>query len=145
MEMKETFLKNLKDMINDKGMSFRAFSLDIGIHRRTMSRWFFDRSPSPESVVKIANYFNCSIDYLLDRSDTPNFIPSKTPATFYERYSLLKEQNSFSDYKIAKLCGIIPSAISNWKHGTIPSFEIMVCLCDIFCCSFDYLIGRSEF
>lgn len=144
MNIKEVFLTNLQEMIKDRGLSFRAFSAEIGINRRTMNRWSFDRSPSIESVVKIANYFNCSIDFLLERSDCPEINVSKNPSTFYERYTLLKERNRLSDRQIAKICTIAPSTVSNWKNGATPNFEITVKLCDIFYCSFDYLVGRSD-
>lgn len=144
MSVKDVFLTNLKEMIADKNMSFRAFSIDIGIHARTMGRWYFDRSPNCKSVVKIADYFNCSVDYLLDRTDKPEFVPTLATVSFYERFTLLKDRNKFSNHFIAKQCEIRPSGMVRWKNGTIPEFEVMVKLCDVFCCSFDYLVGRSD-
>lgn len=144
MNIKDIFLSNLKDMIADKGMSFRAFSLDIGINRRTMNRWFYDRSPRPESVIRIADYFNCSVDYLLDKTDSPKYMPSKNKESFYLRYTSLRERNKFTDRYVAQVCKIRPSAVTNWKHGAIPSLEVTASLCDLFYCSFDYLVGRSD-
>lgn len=141
--MKDTFLTNVKSMVKDRGMSFRTFSLDIGIHRRTMDRWSFDRSPSLNSVIKIADYFQCSVDYLLDKSDVPDFVLDPNKPSFYERFSLLKKQTNFTDAQISALCDIAPSTITNWKHGSVPTFEILIRLCKLFDCSFDYLVGRS--
>ena len=42
-----------------------------GISSATITQWKQGSIPSGESLAKIADYFDCSIDYLLGRTDNP--------------------------------------------------------------------------
>lgn len=144
VESKTIFLNNLKELLELRGMSMREFSNAVKINRRTIYRWFETRSPKPASLIKIADYFNCSIDYLLGRSDNINFFPSIKRTNFLSRYKILRDKSGFNDYKISSLCQMSSGTISNWKEDTLPEFEVLIKLCEIFDCSVDYLVGRSE-
>ena len=41
--------------------------------------------PKPSTLMKMADYFNVSIDYLLGRSDNDTFSKSDNPVGFYAR------------------------------------------------------------
>lgn len=44
----------------------------IGISSGSLSKWKNSGTlPNGEMLVKIANYFDCSVDYLLGRTDRP--------------------------------------------------------------------------
>lgn len=144
MDYKKIFLENLNELLIGKGLSKRKFSVDVGINRRTMCRWEQYCSPKPASLIKIADYFDCSIDYLLGRTENPTYYPSKKYDSFLNRYKTLKERKQMSDHKVSILCHISTGTISNWKEYTIPDFDILISLSNIFDCSIDYLLGRSE-
>lgn len=44
----------------------------LGFSSGTMTLWKNGTIPNGETLKKIADYFNCSVDYLLGRTDTPN-------------------------------------------------------------------------
>lgn len=144
MEAKDYFVNTLKDLILINNLSIKSFSEAIGINRRSITWWFHSRSPKLESLIKIADFFNCSIDYLVGKTDDIHFHPQSHISDFFTRYSTLKTKNQLTDYRIAKLCNIRTSTIAKWKDGVIPEFEILIKLTDIFDCSLDYLAGSGR-
>ena len=60
---------NLFELLEDKG-AFVNMARNIGISVCSMSDWKRGRSkPGMDSLIKIAKYFDVSIDYLVGRSD----------------------------------------------------------------------------
>ncbi len=140
----ENFRNNLKDLMKEKDLNFETLGKETGIDSSSLRRWQSERVPKVESLVKIADYFGCSCDFLLGFTETFEFHPGKTPSDFYSRYYKLTKPFRFKDSKIAKLCGIGKGTVSKWRQGSIPDVYILVELCEILNCSFEYLIGRSD-
>lgn len=66
-------LNNLFLIIEKKGLSASKVSADTGISTGNISDWKKGRSmPTAIKLDILANYFECSIDYLLGRTDNPN-------------------------------------------------------------------------
>lgn len=63
------YLTNLRNLLKERGKS-EELSKNTGISSGNISDWKSGRSkPALESLIKIANHFDCSVDYLLDRTD----------------------------------------------------------------------------
>ncbi len=53
-------------------------SLDLHINQNTLSRYETgQREASYAMLIAIADYFNVSVDYLLERTDDPTFCKDK--------------------------------------------------------------------
>ena len=60
------FRENLRNLINVRGITIKAFAAEIDASAATISRYLSgDRTPDLPYVVKIADYFSVSIDWLL--------------------------------------------------------------------------------
>lgn len=69
----DNFGKTLKMLRNNRNISAVKLSEDLNIHRGSLSNWETGRrTPDSEMLLKIANYFNVSVDYLLgnDKNNT---------------------------------------------------------------------------
>ena len=56
-----------------RGVSVAAMLLECGIYKSLIyDLEKRDRTPSAEVLEKIADYLNCSVDYLLGRTDRPS-------------------------------------------------------------------------
>lgn len=64
-------LNELKDEYkrNKKGMTQAKMAQDLGITPQAFSYYLNGREPSYDLLVKISEYFSCSTDYLLGKSD----------------------------------------------------------------------------
>lgn len=64
----------LKELRKAKGLSQLKLAMDLNTNQNTISRYETgEREPGIVELVKIADYFNVSIDYLLERTDDPTF------------------------------------------------------------------------
>ena len=63
----------LKEIRKSKGISQLKLAMDLNTNQNTISRYETgEREPSINELIKIADYFNVSIDFLLERTDNPN-------------------------------------------------------------------------
>ena len=62
----------LKEIRKSKGISQLKLALEMNTNQNTISRYETgEREPSISELIKIADYFNVSIDYLLERTYNP--------------------------------------------------------------------------
>ncbi|MBO4467662.1 MAG: helix-turn-helix transcriptional regulator [Clostridia bacterium] len=62
----------LKELRRQKGISQVKLALDLNTNQNTISRYETgEREPGLKELIKIAEYFNVSTDYLLERTDNP--------------------------------------------------------------------------
>lgn len=62
----------LKELRKSRRISQLKMALDLNMNQNTISRYETgEREPGINELIKIANYFHVSIDYLLEQSDNP--------------------------------------------------------------------------
>lgn len=55
-----------------KRLTQQRLSMELGINQNTLSRYETgQRQADYQTLIKIADYFDVSIDYLLERTDNP--------------------------------------------------------------------------
>ena len=87
----------LKFLRNQKKVSQIKLAMDLNMSQNNISRYENgEREADYATLIKIADYFNVSIDYLLERTDNPEINRWKT-AIFENR------ECSFLFYNIPKL------------------------------------------
>ena len=60
----------LKEIRKKKGISQLKLAMDLNMNQNTVSRYETgEREPGINELIKIADYFNVSVDYLLERTD----------------------------------------------------------------------------
>ena len=92
--------------------------------------------------IKIADYFECSIDYLLGLEETNDLKFSQTPP-FDRTFGKLLEDKNLTRYQLNKHTKISNSRIDDWYHGRrLPSIDNLIILAKYFDCSIDTLLAR---
>ncbi|MEH7217017.1 helix-turn-helix domain-containing protein [Bacillus toyonensis] len=67
------FGKQLRELRNKQGISANTLGKTLGIPQTTISNWENMRSePNYELLVRIANYFNVTVDYLVGNDNETN-------------------------------------------------------------------------
>ena len=62
----------LRKIRKEKGISQLKLALDLNTSQNTISRYETgEREPGIHELIKIADYFDISVDYLLGRTDNP--------------------------------------------------------------------------
>lgn len=60
----------LKELREDKNLSQSGVAVEIGTNQRNISRWEKgENEPTAGFLIKLADFFDCSIDYLVGRED----------------------------------------------------------------------------
>lgn len=63
-------LSNLKKIRESKNITQTKLSTDLGVSQELISRYEIGSSfPQTQMLIQLANYFNCSTDYLLGQTD----------------------------------------------------------------------------
>lgn len=63
--------QRIQDLRIDNDISIKKISMDLGLHRDVYSRYEKGIRDFPiDILIKIADYYNCSIDYLVERTDS---------------------------------------------------------------------------
>ena len=62
----------LKELRKQRGISQVKMAIDLSMSQNTISRYETGAHEADyKTLIKIADYFNVSIDYLLERTDNP--------------------------------------------------------------------------
>lgn len=62
--------ERIKELAKERNVSIKQLLLDVGLGFNTMSN-MKTSMPKADNLAKIADYLDCSVDYLLGRTDVP--------------------------------------------------------------------------
>ena len=146
MGISSNFQKRLQELIEDEETKKSELNQKIGVDARSLSNALnYGIIPKPRTIIRIANYFNISIPYLLGESDDEYFNKAIESSDFNERFRSLCKERNVSYYRASQDCHFDKSYVSRWLNkNQLPSFEILELLCDYFEVSIDYLLGRTD-
>ncbi len=141
----ENFAKILKDLLNEYSFDEQTFAGEIDVSSATVNRWLNNKmSLKLSTAIKIANVFNCSLDYLLGRSlyfGKGNF--KTCPPIKDQLRKVLKELN-VSQYSLIKNKIVSAASIDSiLNKGRDAQIETIIKLADYLDVSLDYLVGRE--
>ena len=72
--MANTLYERIKELCNRKSISIAKLESDLGFGNSSIKKWEKTSSPSVDKIVKVANYFEVSVDFLLGRSEIESSI-----------------------------------------------------------------------
>ena len=132
------FKNLLLDLLNEYGKTIKDLE-ENGVLGKNTFYIFDDGDPSLQTLVKLANYFEISIDYMLDRSESNNF--KKLKINFSKNLDKLLAENKVSILKFCKDLKISRSNFYRWRNGTLPTLSKLILIADYFSISIDELVG----
>ena len=147
MSISLSFQKRFKAILDDFDYSRNELVKLIPINQSTLSNTLaYGIIPSTKTLIKIANFFDISITYLLGKTDSKDFFANSKPVSFRSRFEDLCKEKEVTHYRVATDCLFDKSNISRWvSKGSLPELEILELLCDYFNVSIDYLLGRTDY
>lgn len=92
-------LTNLKKLREKKKLNQIALSMKIGVSQEIISQYELGTTlPTVTNLIKLADYFNCSLEYLLGMTNNPNRISDLNKSdleknTLFEKYNFLNKEN----------------------------------------------------
>ena len=65
----------LKTLRKERGISQLKLALDLNMNQNSISRYETgEREADYATLIKLADYFGVSVDYLLERTENPTFL-----------------------------------------------------------------------
>ena len=137
--------ERLTELMNEKVINNKELAEILGVSPHTVGIWKKGRNNMRlPQFIAIADYFNCSLDFLAGRSETViDFIPKKCPP-FYERLREILKRNNITKYRVNADTKIKSSHFVDWKNGAEPQIHSLIELADYLDISLDYLLGRDR-
>lgn len=90
-------MKNLKKLRETKKLTQVRLSIEVEVSQELISQYELGKTlPTSPNLLKLANYFNCSTDYLLERTDNPN-INKNSNKQDVENNNIIHKYNSLSN------------------------------------------------
>ncbi|MBQ8444478.1 MAG: helix-turn-helix transcriptional regulator [Clostridia bacterium] len=139
------FTEVLKDLMIENNIDIKELADKTNIKLGSLYFYFkHDSTPDVECAIKISEYFNCSINYLLGLSENNNLKIHPSNKTFIENYLYLLKINKTNNYKVCNILNINRNSIYNWKKGKTPKMINLIELAKYFDVSVDFLLGRTD-
>lgn len=79
MENQSVFYERLCEMASLLGGTANTVARKVGLSNATATKWKNGAIPNGETLCAIADYLDCSVDYLLGRTDNPQAHKSVEP------------------------------------------------------------------
>lgn len=95
-------MKNLNNLLKEKNITQLNLSMKIGITQETISAYINGKAkPSADTLIKIADHFNTTTDYILDRTNINCRIEYVKPNNLTEdEFNIInKYRNLSKEYK----------------------------------------------
>ena len=140
------FVERLKDLMFDRNLKDADLAKIIGCGKSSINNYTNGKKlPSVDMAIRLANYFNCTMETLLGIDDE-NYINEFLPCPpFKDRLQFLCEHFGISRYELRKRLDISESVAYYWAKGaTTPSLENVVKIAHWLNCSIDFVIGRTK-
>lgn len=144
--MNNKFTEIFLELFENKNISQRFLSNEIGINQSQISRILNGKIPKTNTAVKIADFFGCSLDYLIGISNTYQYKNQKAgfkSSNFYPEYQMLLKQNNTTHYALAKKHLVCETSLRLWKNGSLPSFETLCNIAIELGGSVDKMLGKA--
>lgn len=135
------FQERLQDLLIENDLSRLQLAKRIDISFETLNGYFNkDFYPELSIAIKIANYFKCSLDYLMGVSQEYTN-GEKNDLTFVETVKKLLKENNLSIEKLMKEINLSETNFYRWQRGNNkPSMSSIIAISKFFDVSIDYLV-----
>ena len=137
--------ERLIELMTLQNLNNEALGEALNINDKTVGRWKNGTSSIKLSnALKLADYFNCSLDFLTGRSENMlDFTPKPCPP-FYEHLLSVLSNQKISRNKINRETNIKSSHFVDWKNGSDPNIISLIELADYLDITLDTLVGREN-
>jgi transcriptional regulator with XRE-family HTH domain len=146
MDNLSLFVETLQDLMLQKNVKPDDIHRSTNISLNVIYAWLRKSVvPTLNSLIVLADYFECSVDYLCGRTEHNSFSKSVVPSSFPERLRLLMTERGVPRRKLSAETKISMCGIQRFLSDTgKPLLDNLIRLAVFFDCSVDYLLGRSD-
>ncbi len=132
----------LKELRTQKKINQQKLAKDIGVSRSTVAMWETDSSqPSNEMLLKLADYFNVSVDFLLGKENTVKRSKDK----IMNNILVLLEKKNKTIEELCKYLDISEYTFEDWIKGEDKTYNLYLPhIAEFFNVTVDEIVGREK-
>lgn len=147
MDILSNISERLKDLMDEKELNISALAKLTRLSAAVISRILScERMPSYKTFITIIDFFGCTADYLIGKTESWDETAFKQCPPFNKQLEFLLEKFEISKYKLEKDTGLKEETVNRWHKGIYdPSLEHIVKLANHFERSVDYILGRTDY
>lgn len=149
MDLIRSFSERFNELIIYAETTPKKMSADLNHNIHDIYHWKSGTArfmPSLKNIIMLADYFNCSIEFLLGIDDENKLPHPKKQLPDYGAHfkKVLKEKGS-NLYRLSLLAGCKnTSPYYDWINGkSTPRIDSLYKISKVLDCSIDYLLGRE--
>ena len=143
----DVFIDNLKELISDSNLSLRQLAKLSSVSVMQYSRYLNGSIPTIDITMKMAKFFNCSLDFLFGLSQDKVNKKYKSydydMSKFIDNYKALLSKNKITHYKFMQHAPFDESIIRHWQTGSTPRLDVLYYIAKNLDGSIDELVGRK--
>lgn len=114
----------------------------IGVSSASVTKWKNGTIPDSDTLLKIADYFGVTTDYLLGHEQSEE--EEKPNGKFIENLKFLIAEKGISQKDFLSKMGLNVNAIGDWgKHGNFPNYAILEKIAVYFGVTVSELLGKE--
>ena len=139
------FQERLQELLIENELSRLQLSKKIGISFETLNG-YFNKNFYPELsvAIKIANYFDCSLQYLMGLTDKYKCY-DENELSFIDTLQNLMKEKHISIEKLMKSLNMSEANYYRWKkNDNKPAMQSLIAIAKYFDVTIDYLIGKTK-
>ncbi|MDE6690367.1 MAG: XRE family transcriptional regulator [Clostridia bacterium] len=138
--------ETLEELLVVNGYNQKTFAEKARLNESCVTNYIHDGTPpSVDHLVKIAEFFNCSTDFLLGREELNDKLSFKQCPLFCERLRELPKLFGCNNEEFCKKARIARSSYFRWKNGErCPSLDNIIRIAEALDCRVDFILGRES-
>ncbi len=146
MDNLSKFSDILDSLMFERELNVTRLAEEIGVGATTIRRYLHAQcTPTVENLIKLADFFQCTTDFLLGRENENYYSEFKPCPPFSEQLKVLKEHFNCPWWSFYKTAHVSSSRFYEWKNGKrTPTLDCVIMLADDFGCTVDFIIGRTK-
>lgn len=136
------FQERLHELLIESNLSRLQLANFLGISSTTINGYFNKNYyPQIDIAFKMADYFDCSLDYLFGLSDVVENNNSNTKC-FFDNFEFLINENRLPIARALREMHMGEYNYYRWKQGKFPKTNNLIEIAKYFEVGMDYLVGR---
>ena len=143
--MASKFADRLTELMEEANLNALNLTTIIGCGNSAINRYKNGELPSLGILLRLADYFQCTTDFLLGLTEESTSKTFLSVPPFSERFPMLLKHFGISAYKLQKITDIGETTIRDWKKGvSSPSIDSIMRIAEKLECSVEFVIGRTN-
>lgn len=138
------FITAVKNNLEEQNKDINCLFADKIISKDTFYK-YKQRNPSLQTLIKVANYLQVSIDYLFELTDENKFHKySIDQSKFYDYLTEMIKKSNLSNRQFCKEMNYQKDNINRYKKGVEPSVRTLFEIANYFGCSVNDLLTKEN-